>query len=192
MSFNPPGLQILPEGVVLHTLALHADVRGSLVECFRASWPSRVQPVQWNIVRSGAGVLRGFHVHVTHGDYLLMAEGRMLLGLKDIRTDSATAGRNAFLELNADAPVAVSIPPGVAHGFLFPERAIHVYAVSEYWSEEDELGCRWNDPGIGLDWPIQKPTLSPRDEAAGGFDGMVREFEARKKQKEAGGARPGS
>ena len=55
---------------------------------------------------------------------------------------------------------------------------MHVYAVSEYWSEVDELGCRFDSRGIGLDWPTAQPILSPRDDAAGSYEAMVAAFEA--------------
>jgi dTDP-4-dehydrorhamnose 3,5-epimerase len=65
--------------------------------------------------------------------------------------------------------VVVAVPPGVAHGFFFPEESVHVYAVSETFDPEDELGCRWDDPETGLDWPCTAPLLSERDEQAGSF-----------------------
>lgn len=168
------------EGVSIRDLDVRADDRGTLVECFRQSWNRAVRPVQWNLVRSRPGTLRGFHVHARHSDYLLLVEGRMLLGLHDIRTDSPTHGITALLELEADAPRALTLPPGVAHGFLLPEESIHLYAVTEYWNPEDELGCRWNDPEVGIDWPVATPLLSERDRQAGSFAEMVREYEAKR------------
>lgn len=71
----------LPDGVVVTPLVAHGDDRGRFIEIFRASWPTGIEPLQWNIVSSVAGVLRGVHVHRRHGDYLTVASGRLTLGL---------------------------------------------------------------------------------------------------------------
>lgn len=160
----------LPEGVHLRRLVPHADARGVFTEAFRAEWDSGVTPVQWNMVRSRPGVLRGVHAHHRHGDYLLLAEGRASVGLHDLRAGSPTAGASAMVTLDARRPAAIVIPPGVAHGFLFHTPSIHVYAVSHYWDPDDELGCRYDDPGLGLDWPERPVRVSERDLALPGLD----------------------
>ncbi len=66
---------VLPEGVVLTALTPHADDRGVFTELFRECWPTAIRPIQWNVVSSKAGVLRGVHVHVRHDDYLTVASG---------------------------------------------------------------------------------------------------------------------
>ena len=154
-------------GVRVVPLTAHADDRGEFVEVFRDEWPLDLRPVQWNAVRSQAGVLRGVHVHVTHHDYLTVLAGTLVLGLHDLRPDSPTAGRSTLLTLEADNPSAVAIPPGVCHGFWFPEPSVHLYGVDRYWNVEDELGCRYDDPALGLDWPLDAaPLLSERDRSA--------------------------
>lgn len=156
----------LPHGVALRPLAPHHDARGTFTELFRASWPSAiVAPVQWNAVRSAAGVLRGVHVHPRHDDYLVVCAGRATVGLADLRPESPTAGIGVCVELSGDAPAAIEIPHGVAHGFYFHEPSLHVYAVSHYWDPEDELGCHWKDPGLGIPWPQADATVSERDAA---------------------------
>ena len=167
----------LPHGVVLTPLTPHRDDRGTFVEAFRASWSTDIVPVQWNVVTSGAGVLRGVHVHRRHADYLTVLAGAMVLGLHDLRRGSPTEGRSAMLTIEAEEPRAVTIPPGVAHGFCFPVPSVHLYAVSHYWNKADELGCRYDDPDLGLDWPITEPMLSPRDAAAGTLAKMERAYE---------------
>jgi dTDP-4-dehydrorhamnose 3,5-epimerase len=158
---------VLPTGVFVHQLATHADERGAFTELFRDEWETGVRPVQWNAVASAAGVLRGVHVHVRHGDYLTVVAGRAHVGLRDLRDDSPTSGLAAMVELRADAMAAIVIPPGVAHGFLFSEPSLHVYAVTHYWDADDELGCHWADPELGLEWPQRPRLLSGRDELAG-------------------------
>ncbi|MEQ9812614.1 MAG: dTDP-4-dehydrorhamnose 3,5-epimerase family protein [Azospirillaceae bacterium] len=166
----------LPDGCALIPLTTHHDERGSLTEIFRAEWPTCIRPVQWNFVRSRPNVLRGVHVHVEHDDYLVCLSGLMVLALVDIRPDSATHGLAATVTLDPAAPRAAFIPTGVAHGFHFPVESSLCYSVSHYWNPRDELGCRWDDPALGLDWRIDAPELSERDRAAGSFQVMVDAF----------------
>jgi dTDP-4-dehydrorhamnose 3,5-epimerase len=166
----------LPDGVELFDLTAHRDERGVFTELFREEWGSAVHPVQWNVVHSRAGVLRGVHVHPRHADYLMLAAGRMTLGLCDLRPESPTHLRAAAVELSADAPRALSIPPGVAHGFHFGADSIHIYAVSHYWDPADELGCRWDDPGLGIPWTHETAQISRRDADLPGLPELVAEL----------------
>jgi len=168
----------VPQGVQLRPLAMHADQRGVLAEVYRQEWGVGQTPVQWNTVRSRANVLRGVHVHPTHADYLVVVAGRMLLGLHDVRSDSPTRGLSALLELAADRLQTVYVPPGVAHGFYFPEPTIYFYALSHPWSIQDEVGCRWDDPALGLAWPARDPIVSERDRSAGNYHEMVKAWHA--------------
>ena len=160
------------DGVRIRRIEQHGDPRGVFAEVYRQAWYEDQQPVQWNVVSSEANVLRGFHCHVRHADLLTVVAGSMVLGLHDLRPGSATFGAASMIELPA-LSMTVEIDPGVAHGFYFPEPSVHVYAVSEYWDESDELGCRWDDPEIGMDWPCSDPSLSERDGAAGSFSAML-------------------
>jgi dTDP-4-dehydrorhamnose 3,5-epimerase len=141
----------------------HGDERGVFTELFRTSWQVGVEPVQWNVVRSNGNVLRGVHAHHRHWDYVTLVAGRAVVGLHDLRATSPTRGLSGLVELSADDPAGLVIPPGVAHGFYFRESSTHVYAVSDEWDPADELGCRYDDPALGLDWPCTRPLLSPRD-----------------------------
>lgn len=168
------------QGVVVTQLQPHEDRRGRFTEVYRASWPTAVAPIQWNLVTSAPNVLRGFHVHVGHHDYITCVSGGLLLGLKDIRAGSPTEGRVEMNWLRPEEGVAVTIPPGVAHGFYFEAPSVHLYSVSEYWNLDDELGCRWDDRSIGLRWPCAAPELSERDQEAGTFAEMVSTFNAKR------------
>jgi dTDP-4-dehydrorhamnose 3,5-epimerase len=167
----------LPEGVVVRPLTVHADARGSLTEIYRREWGD-CDAVQFNWVNNRANVLRGVHVHVRHADHLVMVSGDMELGLHDLRPWSADFRRSCVLRLEAAEPIAVTIPPGVAHGFYFAKPAILVYATSTYWDAADELGCHWDAPELGLRWQAQDPVLSARDRAAGRYAQMAERFVA--------------
>jgi dTDP-4-dehydrorhamnose 3,5-epimerase len=162
-------------GVTLHALATHADERGALTEIFREEWTDVSAAVQWNYVTSSPNVLRGVHVHLHHTDYLVVVEGSVTIGLKDLRSVPASVGKTALLQLRASQLQALVIPPGVAHGFYCPEGAALIQAVSAYWSPADELGCRWNDPELGIRWPVTAPLLSLRDRALPSFAVLTRQ-----------------
>lgn len=166
----------LPVGVRRRTLARHDDSRGWLSELFRDEWDTGVSPIQWNLVHSHARTLRGVHVHLVHWDYLTVPHGSMILGLKDLRTESPTFGLISTVTLNQSPFESWTIPPGVAHGFYFPEPSIHVYAVTAYWNLTDELGCRWNDPDLGIPWPDPTPLLSNRDQEAPSYAALMQKI----------------
>lgn len=151
------------DGVAVLSLTMHGDDRGTFTEVFRQEWDTGVEPIQWNVVRSEAGVLRGVHVHVRHSDYLVVLQGEAEIGLRDLRPGSASYGAATVVRLSEDALRAVVIPPGVAHGFYFPRPSMHLYSVSHYWDTDDELGCCWDDPGLEIPWAPGAPALSPRD-----------------------------
>jgi dTDP-4-dehydrorhamnose 3,5-epimerase len=153
----------LPVGTSLVPLEAHDDARGTFVELYRLEWETGVVPVQWNVVRSEAGVLRGVHVHIRHDDYLTVPYGRASVGLRDLRRGSATEGMATVVDLRAEYPGALVIPHGVAHGFYFHEPSLHVYAVSQYWDPEDELSCHWADPELEIPWPSRSAEVSERD-----------------------------
>lgn len=157
----------LPLGVELRPLQTHSDDRGLFTELFREDWGIEPRPVQWNMVRSAANVMRGVHVHLHHADFLTMASGELILGLSDLRPRSPTFGLAQLMKLNAEDLHAVLIPVGVAHGFYFERPACHLYGVSTTFDGTDELGCRWNDPELGFDWPGAAPLLSERDRVSG-------------------------
>jgi dTDP-4-dehydrorhamnose 3,5-epimerase len=155
---------VLPQGVYIKRLETHHDARGALTEVFRNDWNLEIEAVQWNVVSSAPRVMRGVHVHVTHSDYILVVQGSMILGLHDLRNNSLTKGLTATIELHADNSRAVIIPPGVAHGFYFPEASMHLYCVSHYWDPQDELGCHYADKELNIAWPDLEAIVSERDE----------------------------
>ncbi len=155
----------LPEGVEIHRLKRHADSRGALYEMYREAWTPQPPFRQWNVVRSEGSVLRGVHVHPRHCDYLHVLEGSMLLGLHDLRPEDPAERISCLVELGSSEPCAAFIPPGVCHGFWFAKPTFYIYGLSTGWSMAEELGCRYDDPSLGLDWPAENPVLSPRDQS---------------------------
>jgi dTDP-4-dehydrorhamnose 3,5-epimerase len=154
-------------GVKLIDLEPNPDARGALTEVCRHTWlAGREVPVQWDAVRSEAGVLRGLHWHNRRYDYLVPVLGRIVVGLVDLRAGSPTESSAEVVEVMAERG-AVVIPTGVGHGFWSPEPTIAMYAITEYWDPDDELGVRWDDPALGIPWPeeIVDPLLSERDAA---------------------------
>jgi dTDP-4-dehydrorhamnose 3,5-epimerase len=154
-------------------LTMFPDDRGVFTELYRESWGVGVSPVQWNVVRSNRGVLRGVHIHPTHDDYLTVVSGRATVGLRDLRRGSPTEGITTTVDLAGETLSSIVIPHGVAHGFLFHEPSIHVYAVSHYWDTDDELACVWSDPDLGIDWPFEPTSISERDAEAQTFSQLL-------------------
>ncbi len=174
MSVAAPPL--LPAGTLHRTLEPHVDDRGCFTELYRNEWDTGVAPIQWNAVRSEAGVLRGVHVHLRHDDYLTVPVGRASVGLRDLRSGSPTEGLAAIVALGADRQAALAIPHGVAHGFYFHEPSLHVYAVTRYWDPSDELSCRWDDPELEIPWPVQSARVSERDAASQSLRALLDEL----------------
>jgi dTDP-4-dehydrorhamnose 3,5-epimerase len=157
----------LPDGVELTALTMHRDNRGWLTEIFRDEWRVGIEPLQWNVTMSEQNVLRGVHVHYRHEDYLVVLHGKISVGLYDVRPRSPTYRQTAMFEMSSDRLTAVRIPTGIMHGFYCHEKTLYIYGVDSYYDPNDELGCYWVDPQLGIDWPCHDPILSVRDREAG-------------------------
>jgi len=157
------------DGVVERSLDPHEDARGSLTEVFADDWTGLDgRPVQWSVVRSGTGVLRGMHLHRRHSDVVHVISGHLTVGFHDIRPGSPTEGLAATYELCGERPSLLCCPAGVVHGWLAHEPTVHLQGVSEAYSSygaDDNTGCHWSDPALGIDWPFTPTLIS--DRAAG-------------------------
>jgi dTDP-4-dehydrorhamnose 3,5-epimerase len=143
-----------------------SDARGSFAETYRREWlPSGAREmVQSNLSRSKQGVLRGMHYHREQADYWVVIEGKAFVALLDLRSGSPTEGERRELEMNAESPSGLYIPPGVAHGFYARTDLTLQYLVDAYYGAgEDEHGIAWDDPELGINWPDPDPLLSDRD-----------------------------
>lgn len=147
-------------GVVLTDLQSHEDTRGEFIEVMRQShfdWGFR----QSNVSRSVEGVLRGLHFHRHQADLWFLLDGRIQVGLVDIRRHEQPV--SASLILSAETPQTLLIPPGVAHGFLSLSDCRLLYWVTQEFDSSDEYGIMWNDPVASIPWQNDRPLLSPRD-----------------------------
>lgn len=152
------------DGVKLMRLIRNTDARGVFTEVFCSHWQSGIDPTQWSLVQSEPGVLRGMHMHLRHDEYFMLISGKVTLGLHDLRPDSPTFGSGCTYELTRP-DCFVSFPSGIAHGWLFHEPTIHLQAVSESYVDyhlDDNLGCSWDDPALGIDWPFEPTIVSPK------------------------------
>jgi dTDP-4-dehydrorhamnose 3,5-epimerase len=157
-------------GVLLIDLDVHEDGRGFFVETYHAERYSQhgiVGPfVQDNHSRSVGGTLRGLHLQLRRpqGKLIRVIEGEIFDVAVDVRRRSPTFGRWVGVRLSATNFKQVFIPPGFAHGFCVVSPAAQVvYKCTDVYDPEGEIGIAWNDPAIGIAWPVGDPVLSPRD-----------------------------
>jgi dTDP-4-dehydrorhamnose 3,5-epimerase len=125
--------------------------------------------VQDNHSLSTRGVLRGLHYQVQHpqGKLVRVVQGEVFDVAVDLRRSSPTFGQWVGVTLSADNRKQLWIPPGFAHGFVVvSEQAETLYKVTDYWSPGHERCLRWDDPALGIAWPIEgAPMLAPKDAA---------------------------
>ncbi len=163
-------------GCFLLEPVVHGDDRGFFIE----SWNRRTFEdigidfdfVQDNHSRSTRGVLRGIHYQVENpqGKLVRVTSGSVFDVAVDLRRSSKTFGKWFGVELSEANKRIFWVPPGFGHGFyVTSETADFQYKCTEYFTPENDRGIRWNDPTIGIDWPIlegQEPGLSGKDAKA--------------------------
>jgi len=125
--------------------------------------------VQDNFSLSRRGTLRGLHFQnpLAQGKLVSVLQGEVFDVGVDIRRSSPTFGRWFGMTLSAENKRQFFLPPGFAHGFLvLSDMALFHYKCTDYYSPKDEQGFRWDDPEVGIKWPVENPILSQRDAAA--------------------------
>jgi dTDP-4-dehydrorhamnose 3,5-epimerase len=132
--------------------------------------------VQWNVVRSLAGSLRGIHAHSDYDEYYVPLTGRMYFLLKDARESSPSFRAELSLWSDQIPGTAIEVPKGVAHAVYFETDGILAYGLTSPWNNDGEFGCRFDDKDILTPWPAMPAMLSERDSAAGTFSSMVRDI----------------
>ena len=158
------------EGLALIEPQVFGDERGFFVETFsRDAWRElgvEADFVQHNHSRSSKGTLRGLHFQTSPGQAKLLRcpRGKIFDVAVDLRRDSATYGKWEGYVLDDEKHHQLYVPVGFAHGFcVLSELADVTYLVSSLYDPETESGIRWNDPEIGVEWPVGEPLLSQRD-----------------------------
>jgi dTDP-4-dehydrorhamnose 3,5-epimerase len=159
----------LPDVLILEP-KVFGDERGFFFESFNesdfAASVGDVRFVQDNHSKSHAGVLRGLHYQIRQpqGKLVRVIAGEIFDVAVDIRKSSPTFGRWAGVMLSAANRRQMWIPPGFAHGFVVVgESAEVLYKTTDYWAAEHERCIRWDDPALGIGWPIDAPVLSEKD-----------------------------
>lgn len=160
-------------GVILVEPDVHSDDRGFFLETYQtqkyADGGIHGTFVQDNHSRSALGTLRGLHAQIEHpqGKLVRVVKGEVYDVAVDIRVGSPHFGKHVGVSLSAENFRQLWIPPGFAHGFcVTTEVAEFEYKCTDFYYPEAEIVIAWDDPQIGIDWPIEAPLLSGRDAAA--------------------------
>jgi dTDP-4-dehydrorhamnose 3,5-epimerase len=161
-------------GVLIIEPKVHGDARGFFQETYRQNVYADlgIAPegfVQDNLSFSQGGVLRGLHFQNPdpQGKLVYVLQGEVFDVAVDIRRGSSTFGQWIGERLSAENARQLFIAPGFAHGFLvLSDSALFTYKCTAYYNAEADAGIAWNDPRIGIVWPVEDPALSEKDEHA--------------------------
>lgn len=163
------------DGVLVLEPKVFGDARGFFFESFNARDFEQATGIQRTFVqdnhsKSAKGVLRGLHYQTRHaqGKLVRVTQGAVFDVAVDIRQGSPTFGQWFGLELSAENKKQLWIPEGLAHGFLVTsESAEFLYKTTDYYHPEFERSLLWNDPDIGIEWPLHlldaEPLLAAKD-----------------------------
>jgi dTDP-4-dehydrorhamnose 3,5-epimerase len=165
------------DGLKMIEPAVYGDERGFFSETYRREWhvalgiPAGQEFVQDNHSRSTHGVVRGMHFHIGPGVAKLVrcSRGRIVDINVDLRKGSPTYGQWEGVELDGESLRELYVPVGFAHGFcVLSDVADVLYKQTAYYDPAVERGIAWNDPEIGIEWPlpVQELTVSERDRQA--------------------------
>jgi len=157
-------------GVLLIKPRVFGDARGFFVETFQATrytdGGARGPFVQDNLSRSQRGVLRGLHLQQPFGQGKLVSvpDGEVFDVAVDVRVGSPTFGQWFGATLSGENQHQLYLPPGLAHGFCaLRDGTLFSYKCTELYHPEAELGVRWDDPDLGITWPLEGPLVSDKD-----------------------------
>jgi dTDP-4-dehydrorhamnose 3,5-epimerase len=164
----------IPDVLVLEP-KVFGDARGFFYESFNAREFEECTGVaavfvQDNHSKSARGVLRGLHYQIQHpqGKLVRVIDGDVFDVAVDLRKSSPTFGQWVGERLTAENNRQMWVPPGFAHGFVvLSETAQFLYKTTDYWYPAHERSLLWNDPALGIDWPVDfAPQLAAKDAAA--------------------------
>lgn len=162
----------LPDVLVIEP-KVFGDERGFFYESFNAQKFQTLTGLQVDFVQdnhslSGKNVLRGMHYQIrqAQGKLVRVIAGEVYDVAVDLRKGSAQFGQWVGVTLSAENHRQMWIPPGFAHGFLvMSDKAEFLYKTTDYWAPEHERCLMWNDPVVGIDWPLMEaPILSAKDQ----------------------------
>jgi len=157
-------------GLVVIEPKVFGDARGFFMETWNCQ-RYREAGLEWefmqdNVSFSRRGTLRGLHFQnpAPQGKLVFVLQGEVFDVAVDLRRSSPTFGRWHGLHLSVENKRQFFIPPGFAHGFVvLSETALFAYKCTELYNPQNELTLAWNDPDVGISWPLDNPQLSEKD-----------------------------
>jgi len=159
-------------GVLIVEPRIHGDARGFFLEAWhRDRYVAAGLPGEWvqdNLSRSSRGVLRGLHLQHPdpQGKLVSVLDGEVFDVAVDLRPGSPAFGRWTGVRLSSTNHRQLFVPEGFAHGFaVLSSSALFAYKCTRAYNPRAEVGVIWNDPDIGIRWPMAEPTLSAKDAA---------------------------
>jgi len=158
-------------GLLMFEPAVLGDARGFFLELWsRARYAEAgldVDFVQDNLSLSAQGILRGLHFQNPNpqGKLVSVLSGEVFDVVVDLRRSSPMFGRWEGINLSGESKRQVYVPPGCAHGFVvLSATALFHYKCTASYSPKDEISLRWDDPDLGIRWPVAQPQLSAKDQ----------------------------
>ncbi len=157
------------EGLRVFAPRVFEDERGSFMEVYHAARYAEEglteRFVQDNLSRSRRGVIRGLHFQRRHpqGKLIQVVRGAVYDVAVDLRSGSPTFGQHLGVDLSDTNHRQLWVPPGFAHGFCALSDADVLYKCTDVYHPDDEGGLLWDDPALGIAWPVETPMLSDRD-----------------------------
>lgn len=162
------------DGLILLQPKTFKDPRGFFYESWKNEHYKEVgieqDFLQDNISVSYKNVLRGLHIQKNQGQLVTVVHGKIFDVVVDVRANSKTFKQFFSIELDADQPKQLYMPPGFAHGFcVLSDEAIVHYKCTQYYNGQAEGGIIWNDPELGINWPGKDFVISERDKEFSGI-----------------------
>ena len=158
------------DGVFLVKLDCYRDERGFFLETYQLKKYSTIgiddSFVQENHSRSYKGVLRGLHFQIKRpqSQIVTVMNGRIYYIVVDLRAESSTFGKHYGVELDDKEIRQIWVTEGFAHGYCVLSEQVDLhYKVSRFYDPSDEGGVLWNDPDLGINWPLERPIIKKRD-----------------------------
>lgn len=168
-------------GLVEIVPTIFPDERGFFLESFRSAWLSHFDsPLEFqqeNQSYSRKGVIRGLHLQkepYAQAKLVRAISGKILDVVVDLRRDSKTFGKSYSLILDAEKHNQLFVPAGFAHGLAALEESIFFYKCSQVYNKDSEMGIRWDDPDLNIEWPFKNPIVSEKDQQLPSLQELIR------------------